>query len=272
MLPMKLYYLFLITLVLTGCRSVAPTTPNAYGGNLIWADEFDQDGSPNRRNWSYEEGFVRNYEKQYYTRSRRSNAYVKDGSLFIVARKEHYRKADYTSASLITLGKVHFEGDFRIEVSAKLPSGKGVWPAIWMLGADKPEVGFPKCGEMDIMEFVGHSPGKVHGTVHWWDSTATDAQGNLLSSGGEILVDDVHTTFHVYALERVGDRITIFYDGKPYFGFTPPPTALKGIFTKPYYLIFNIALGGTWGRDIDDTNLPQTMEIDYVRAYRIATR
>ncbi|MDR3246305.1 MAG: glycoside hydrolase family 16 protein, partial [Prevotellaceae bacterium] len=125
---------------------------------LIWSDEFNYSGLPNSRKWNYEEGFVRNREAQYYTKARLENAKVENGELVITARKEAYDAASYTSASINTRGKFEFQGG-RIEVRAKLPEGRGVWPAIWTLGTNINKVGWPVCGEIDIMEFVGYEPG-----------------------------------------------------------------------------------------------------------------
>ena len=115
------------------------------GGTLIWSDEFNYKGLPDSTKWDYEEGFVRNREKQFYTRARLKNCYVKRGKLVIKSLKEKYKDADYTSASINTLGKQHFDGNIRVEISAKIPSGKGIWPALWMMGSNIKQVGWPKC-------------------------------------------------------------------------------------------------------------------------------
>jgi len=265
---MKFIVLFFLTVFLLGCRTLKiDEIPNS--NTLLWFDEFNYTGLPDSSRWGYEVGHIRNYEKQYYTKERSRNAVVQDGNLVITTIKEAYEGSEYTSASINTLGKMAFAGDFRIEVRAKLPSGKGIWPAIWMLGANKDTVGFPKCGEMDIMEFVGHTPNVIHGTIHWWDSTAAESASNTLSEGGTVRLSHLHSTYHVYGLERRGSRITLFVDGNRYFSFTPPLTAYPDVFVRPFYLLINTAIGGTWGREIDDSALPQKFYIDYVRAYRL---
>ena len=138
---------------------------------LVWSDEFNYKGLPDKTKWDYEEGFVRNNESQYYTRARPENASVEGGVLIIECRKERFQPENhppvaYTAASLTTLNKESWQYG-RIEVRAKLPHGKGVWPAIWMLGTNISEVGWPACGEIDIMEFIGKEPGNIYGTLHY---------------------------------------------------------------------------------------------------------
>jgi len=151
---------------------------------LVWSDEFDKPGLPDPAKWGYESGFIRNNEQQFYTRERKENARVEGRMLIIEARKERFRTpdlslaandqrrgarsrefAEYTSASLTTRGKVSWSYG-RIEVRAKLPSGRGTWPAIWTLGTNSRQVGWPACGEIDIMEFVGFEPGFIHANIH----------------------------------------------------------------------------------------------------------
>jgi beta-glucanase (GH16 family) len=250
------------------------------GWKLTWADEFDYTGLPDPNKWDYEEGFVRNREQQYYTRSRKENARVEDGVLVIEGRKERFRNArgqpgskdwprqefaDYTAASLITRGKAAWCYG-RVEVRAKLPQGKGVWPAIWMLGTNISKVGWPRCGEIDIMEFVGHTPNLVHGTMHY------AAAGRHRSKGGRIKTQRPFDDFHVYAVEWFPDRMDFYFDKTQYFTFKLDDATQKGdnCFRKPHYLLINLALGGSWGRAIDDRILPQKYLIDYVRIYERA--
>ena len=168
---------------------VVVSMPMLAGGEewkLVWSDEFNKAGLPDAAKWDYETGLVRNHERQFYTRARRENARVENGMLIIEARKEKYRSpstepaarseqegrekldhqgADYTSASLTTSGKAAWTYG-RIEVRAKLPSGRGTWPAIWTLGTNIDKAGWPSCGEIDIMEFVGFEPGIIHANIH----------------------------------------------------------------------------------------------------------
>ncbi len=238
------------------------------GWELVWADEFDYEGLPDPAKWTYETGFVRNQEKQYYTQARRENARVEGGVLIIEGRKERLQKdgktADYTSASITTEGKASWTHG-RIEVRAKLPQGKGVWPAIWTLGTNIRKIGWPRCGEIDIMEFVGHTPDKVHGTIHW---AAPD--GKHASKGSSLKVDKPWEEFHIYAIEWTADHIDFFYDETNYLTYKTPAADANGAnpFRQPHYLLLNLALGGAWGGKIDDSILPQKYEIDYVRVYQ----
>ena len=264
----KLFLTLLTAFTFVNCTKAQSVSPSKTQDNLLWADEFNGTGLPDPLKWGYEVGFIRNSEKQYYTLNRTQNVRQEGGCLVIESLKEDYQGAKYTSASINTEGKKSFEGDIRIEVSAKLPQGKGIWPAIWMMGTNRKTVGWPKCSELDIMEFVGHTPGKVFGTLHWWDSANTGSDKHK-SKGSNLLISDLHTAFHVYSLERKGNTISLFIDGKNYLTFSTPPTAYADTFTGPLYLLLNTAIGGSWGGEIDDTIFPQKFLIDYVRVYKI---
>ena len=247
------------------------------GYQLVWSDDFstDLDGLPDPTKWGYEEGFVRNHESQYYTKARLENARVEHGQLVIEGCKEDYvyddsvdhlsQPAHYTSAALETIGKADWTYG-RIEVRAKLPAGKGVWPAIWTLGINEKDktVGWPRCGEIDIMELVGKEPGIIHGTIHYF------ADGKHASKGSKIALAHPENDFHVYAAEWTPDRIDLFVDDKKYFSFATRLAQNGGQnpFHKPHYLILNLALGGNWGGPIDDSIFPQRMLVDYVRIYQ----
>lgn len=232
---------------------------------LVWADEFDYTGLPDIQKWDYEVGFIRNNEKQYYTLRRLENARVEDGMLIIEARKESYKGAEYTSASLISRGSGEWTYG-RVEVRAKLPTGKGMWPAIWMLGTNIDTVGWPKCGEIDIMENVGFDPERIHGNIH----TLAYNHVKKTNKGNSIIVAKPYENFYVYAIEWYPDRIDFFVDDRKYFTFKNEG---KGVdvwpYDQPQYLILNIAVGGSWGgqQGIDDRIFPQRMLIDYVRVY-----
>lgn len=245
---------------------------------LVWSDEFDYTGLPNKSKWDYEHGFVRNRELQYYTRARRENAWVADGVLTITARKERlanprYRPdspdwrrarqfAEYSSAAIITRHKSNWKYG-RIEVRAKLPKGKGMWPAIWMLGANRDETGWPGCGEIDIMEFIGKDPDTIYGTVHF------RMNGKHRSDGGRIDDRAPSDDFHVYAIEWDAKQIEFFFDDKCYHNFEIDQAGVgpENPFRQPYYLLINLALGGSWGGPVDDEFLPQEYLIDYVRVH-----
>jgi len=242
----------------------SPTAPSE-GWTLTWADEFESPGPPDPARWDYEEGFLRNQELQYYTRARAENARVEGGSLVIEARHETFGPGRYTSASLVTRGRQTFRYG-RIEVRAKLPRGRGMWPALWMLGAAIGTEGWPRCGEIDIMEHVGFEPGRVHGTVH------TEAYNHVRGTqrGAEVEVGDLYDTFHVYAVEWGTERIDFLVDGRPYFTFVKEPGGIPvWPFDREHYLIMNIAVGGSWGgqQGVDDAIFPQRMTVDYVRVY-----
>ena len=242
------------------------------GWTLVWSDEFDKPGLPDATKWAYEKGFVRNKEAQYYTEARAENARVENGTLVIEGRKETYsgpdgKEARYTAASLTTEGR--FETTYgRVEVRAKLPSGRGMWPALWMLGTNIRSVGWPKCGEIDIMEAVGHEPGKVFANVHWFSYE----KGRHVFSGGKLTGQKTSEGFHVYAVEWFADRMDFYFDETKYF--TCPVgkagTGENNPFHKPHYLLMNLAIGGSWGgkKGIDDSVFPQRYVIDYVRIYR----
>ncbi|MBN2882408.1 MAG: glycoside hydrolase family 16 protein [Clostridia bacterium] len=238
--------------------------------NLVWADEFDYEGLPDDSKWSYDVGGRGwgNNELQYYTEG--ENANVSDGYLTITARKEEYRGNDYTSSRMVT----KLKGDWlygKIEVSAKLPSGRGTWPAIWMLPTRSVYGGWPRSGEIDIMEHVGFAQGEIHGTVH------TDAYNHKDGTqiGKSITRDDVSEVFHKYSIEWFPDKIVFMIDDKLYFIFKPSnlincPSDEEWPFDQKFHLILNIAIGGDWGgaQGIDDSIFPQEMVIDYVRVYQ----
>ncbi len=248
---------------------------------LVWSDEFDYTGLPDPAKWRYEEGYVRNQEAQYYTKDRRENARVENGMLVIEGRKDNMPnpKFDpkgkgpatqptvaYTSASITTEGTFAWTYG-RIEARAKLPKGKGVWPAIWMLGTNISTVGWPKCGEIDIMEYVGHTPNAVYGTLHWGRSYKSP---DKKSSGKEFKTPAPADDFHIYAIEWTPERIDLYYD-KTLYHTVPLEKAQDGDynpFKQPQYLLINLALGGSWGREIDDSILPQKYLVDYVRVYQ----
>jgi beta-glucanase (GH16 family) len=259
--------LFTLLVLLVSCKQTQKLTSTPSKSNLIWSDEFSKNGLPDSTKWDYEVGFVRNGEQQYYTKARKENANVENGMLVITTLKEEYKNGHYTSASLNTLGKTSFEGDIRVEVKAKLPSGQGIWPAIWMMGTNIKKVGWPKCSELDIMEYVSVNPNTVHGTLHWWDSVPKN-KSNHLSKGASVVYTDLSTNFHVYGLERRGNVIKLFVDDNYYNTVTPPATAFPGTFVDPLYLLINTALGG-WGGKIDDSIFPQKFYFDYVRVYRL---
>jgi beta-glucanase (GH16 family) len=224
---------------------------------LVWADEFNNQGLPDPAKWDYEVGFVRNNEVQYYTKQRLENAHVENGNLTIEARKDNYQGHAVTSASLITKGKASWTRG-RLEMRAQLPTGKGSWPAFWTLGTNIDQVSWPACGEIDIMEYVGFLPDKIHGAVH---SPGVD-------KGGSITASKPWSAFHVYAIEWFPDRIDFYFDTTKYFTYPKPGGGWP--FDKSQYIILNIAVGGSWGgqQGVDDSFFPLKMVVDYVRVYK----
>lgn len=232
--------------------------------HLVWSDEFESDGIPSADNWGYDTGKHGwgNNELQDYTQSP-ENARVKDGMLSIRAVKTG---EDWTSARLVSKNKRDFLYG-RVEIRAKLPSGRGTWPAVWMLSTDWEYGGWPESGEIDIMEHVGFDQGVVHGTVH------TKAYNHVIGTqvGSRIAVPDCSEEFHIYAIEWSGSKIDFFVDDQKYFTFENDN---KGDFStwpfnKRFHIILNIAIGGNWGgkEGIDPGMEEAEMKIDYVRVY-----
>jgi beta-glucanase (GH16 family) len=236
---------------------------------LVWSDEFNYQGLPDPAKWTYEEGFLRNHESQYYTRARLENCRVEKGKLVIECRQDHFSPTNhapvpYTSASITTKYKASWQYG-RIEVRAKIPQGKGVWPAIWTLGTNVTTVGWPRCGEIDIMEFVGKQPDQIHGTVHYF------AKAEPQASGASFETQRPFDGFHIYAVEWTPDHIDFYFDQVKYFSFSVNAADKSGDnpFRHPQFLIINLALGGTWGGTVNDSSLPQKFTIDYVRIYKL---
>ncbi len=240
-------------------------TPGPAAWTLVFDDEFDGPGALDPAKWAYEIGYLRNDEKQYYT-SRADNVRAEGGHLVIEARREAYQGYAYTSASVNT--RRRFELLYgRVEVRAKLPTGNGTWPAIWMLGTSIDQVGWPACGEIDIMENVGFEPTRIYGTIH----TAAYNHVAGTSKGANVTISNPWEDFHVYAMEWYPDRIDIFADGQKYFTFANEGTGSRAWpFDKPQYLLINLAIGGSWGgqKGIDDSRFPHRYLVDYVRIYK----
>lgn len=233
-----------------------------------WQDEFDYTGAPDPAKWGHDIGGHGwgNNELQYYTDSA-DNAFVADGVLTIAARKEKKEGRNYTSARVISKGK----GDFlygRFEIKAKLPSGKGTWPALWMLPTDQTYGGWPNSGEIDIMEHVGYDPNRVHITMH------TQAYNHAINTQrtGIKLVDGAIGNFHVYRTDWTPDAIRGYIDDELVLEFPNEgagPAAWP--FDQRFHFLINIAVGGNWGgkKGVDDDSFPARMQVDYVRAYRL---
>jgi beta-glucanase (GH16 family) len=238
------------------------SVPQLPGWKLVWNDEFN-DSRVDLTKWEYEvngDGGGNN-ELQYYT-ARDTNSYTRDGVLVIQALKEIYQNRQYTSARMRTRNK----GDWkygRFEIRAKLPYSPGIWPAIWMLPTDWEYGGWPKSGEIDIMECLGHDPWKIYGTIHFGSSVSAHQQmgGNYTRSTSS---PSFAADFHVFVIEWDSTSVQWYVDSIKYY------TAYKSSpFDKRFHLLLNVAVGGNWpGNPNDYTIFPQKMSVDYVRVYQ----
>ncbi|QCR23298.1 glycoside hydrolase [Pontibacter sp. SGAir0037] len=234
----------------------------------VWADEFEYTGQPDPAKWGYDigGGGWGNNELQYYS-DKRENSNVANGLLTITARKEASNSMQYTSARVISKNK----GDFlygRVEVKAKLPTGRGTWPAIWMLPTDWAYGNWPKSGEIDIMEHVGYDQNRVHITVH------TEAYNHGIGTqvGQNKVVSTASTAFHLYRIDWTPYAIRGFIDNEQIFEFVNDGKGYRSWpFDKRFHILLNLAVGGNWGgaEGVDPDIYPKSMEIDYVRVYKM---
>lgn len=227
--------------------------------DLAWEEEFDVDGIPDPSIWNFETGNGQNgwgnQEEQYYTED---NAVVEDGVLKITARAENQSGFSYTSSRLNTLNKFSYEYG-RIEIRAKLPQGGGTWPALWMMGDNFPEVGWPVCGEIDIMEHVGNNQNEISGTLH----LPGNSGGSAITQSTE--VEGVSEEFNNYTVEWSEDRIVFAVNDIIYHEYI---NTAETPFNDPFFIILNVAMGGTLGGDIDPNFTESTMEVDYIRVFQ----
>lgn len=230
---------------------------------LVWSDEFNNDGSIDTQKWGYELGYIRNNELQYYT-NRASNSTVRNGCLEIIAQKEAYNGYNYTSASINTKGKFSWTYG-KIEARIKLPLGQGYWPAFWTLGTNINQIGWPACGEIDIMEHI-NSEAFIHGTAHWSGIT-----NSHVSAPSAISTNIDFTDFHVYSIVWTPNAIVWFVDNIQFCTLN----ILDGIngtseLNLQHYILLNLAIGGSWpGAPTTSTVFPATMFVDYVRVYQV---
>ncbi len=250
----------------------APNGEDEKEWQLVWYDEFETDELDESK-WSYQFGtgtdeglqYWGNNELQYYT-DRKENIFIEDDMLHIVALEERYEGMNYTSARIRTKDK----GDWlygRFEIRAKLPEGQGIWPAIWMLPTDNIFGIWPKSGEIDIMELVGHEPETVHGTVHYgpeWPNNQHTGESYTLEEGK--FSDD----FHIFSIEWEQNQIEWFVDGEHFFTVTPSDLSPHQYpFNARFHMLINLAVGGNWpGNPDDTTEFPQKLIVDYVRVYQ----
>jgi beta-glucanase (GH16 family) len=263
-------------IVIIGCTSASRKSENsgleksATGYELVWSDEFNYSGLPDSTKWGFatqgnEAGWGNN-ELQWYTEANEENTRVENNVLKITALRKDVEGKHFTSARLVSKADWKY-GKF--EIRAKLPEGRGTWPAIWMMpgGWSFNDGGWPGVGEIDIMEHVGYDFGVVHGTVH------TEAYNHSIGTqvGKSLVVENVSTEFHVYAIDWTENEIIWYIDGEEYFRFdNQNKTYKEWPFDKSFHLIMNIAIGGNWGgqKGIDPNLTEATMEIDYVRVYK----
>ncbi|MGA4843647.1 glycoside hydrolase family 16 protein [Streptomyces sp. G45] len=251
----------------------APPAPVSRPAAYAFFDDFDgpAGSAVDGAKWQTETGDnVSNHERQYYTPGTRNAALDGRGNLVITARKENpadypcwYGRCEYTSARLNTAGR--FTRTYgHVEARIKVPRGQGMWPAFWMLGADIGGVGWPDCGEIDVMENVGFEPGTVHGTLHGPGYSGSGGIGaGYTLPGGEAFAD----AFHTFAVDWSPNKVTWSVDGHVYQTRTPADLGgRKWVFDKPFFLILNLAVGGYWPGDPDgSTAFPQRLTVDYVR-------
>jgi len=245
-------------------------SPLSYPGkSMVWSDEFNQT-SLDMNSWNYETGgYWFNNEIQYY-RGGTANTALQNGKLVITAKKETYQNREHTSARLTTEGKVEYKYG-RIDVRAKLPKGQGIWPAIWMLGDDMSSVGWPACGELDMMELLGHEPHKIHGSINYgpqgnsWAHTKTTSYSLPVSEG------DFSDKYHVFSVLWEENSIKYYVDDNLYATYNPNNIAggQAWRFNHPFFFILIIAVGGDWPGNPDPTTIfPQQMLIDYIRIFQ----
>ena len=235
--------------------------------SLVMADEFSTDGAINTSLWNYEIGTGDNgwgnNELQYYT-SRTENIKQENGYLLITANQEDYNGSAFTSARITTKGK--FEQAYgRFEARIRVPYGKGLWPAFWLLGNDSDTNTWPQCGEIDIMEYLGDNPNTIFGSVHGPGYSA----GEAVTKDYVLENDRYDTGFHVFGIEWSPDYINYYVDDTLYQQITPADVPGEWVFDHPFYIILNVAVGGNFpGAPNAETIFPQTMLVDYVRVYQ----
>jgi len=244
-------------------------SPESYDGyNLVWSDEF-KESEIDESKWSFEIGRGNsgwgNNELQYY---RRENSFIHDNEFLIIeARQESFGGASYTSSRMITSEKASFKYG-RIDIRAALPKTQGLWPALWMLGDSFWTRGWPACGEIDIMEMLGHQSDKVYGTAHWGPNFSQRRlkEGSIFALPGP----DFHDQFHVFSIIWEEDKIEWYVDNRRYNTLTPEDMGgLEYPFNESFFFIFNVAVGGNWpGSPNQSTVLPQRMIVDYIRVFQ----
>jgi beta-glucanase (GH16 family) len=245
---------------------------NSAGWELTWSDEFEGEAGtmPNPSRWTFDIGTGDNGwgngEFQYYTDRPENVSLDGEGNLVITAKKELFSGSQYTSARIKTEG-LFDQAYGRFEARIKTPFGRGLWPAFWMLGADFSSVGWPQTGEIDIMEYRGQEPTKIHGSLHGPGYSA----GNAITDSFTLADSRFDTQYHLFAVEWFEDRIDYYVDDIRYQSIDRSEVSGEWVFDKPFFLILNVAVGGTFvGPPSSQTPFPQKMTVDYVRVYKRA--
>jgi Glycosyl hydrolases family 16/Calx-beta domain len=243
-------------------------TPENYTGYATdWRDEFNGTAL-DLTSWGFDVGGSGwgNNEQQYYTNNRPENIYLDNGKLVIQAKKESFMGSSYTSSRILTKGKKEFTFG-RIDIRAKLPVAKGLWPALWMLGKKIDQTNWPACGEIDIMELVGLDANKVYGTLHWAGTTGSRV---MYGTNYTLPTGNFSQKFHVFSLIWEANSVEILMDDISYYKFDRTRVGSAAYpFNEPFFLIFNVAVGGDWPGSPDaTTTFPQQMVVDYVRVFK----
>lgn len=261
-----LTYLVRVTASNQSGKSISATkdvtvTVAASSMKLVWSDEFSNTGLPDNNKWAYDIGTGSNgwgnNELQHYT-NRLENAYCENGLLKIKAIKETFSGSQYTSSRLVTRGKFDFKYG-RVEARAKLPAGVGTWPAIWMLGTNITTVGWPACGEIDIMEHRGSDLNKIHSSLHYPGRSG----GNPVTNTK--VISNATSEFHLYRVDWSNTSIEFYIDNQLFFTVANNASLP---FNHSFYLLLNIAMGGTFGGSVTPAFSNATMEVDYIRIYQ----
>jgi beta-glucanase (GH16 family) len=261
----RLVLLSAAALCLASCQDSATEATN---WNLVWEDNFDgaSGALASATNWSYDVGTDWGNAQQEYDTDRASNASLDGtGNLVITARREAYKGSAYTSARLITRGLREFTyGKF--EARMKLPSGRGMWPAFWLLGANKATVGWPQTGEIDIMEYRGQEPGTAVGSMHGPGYSG----GAAITKRYSPTATRFDNSFHVFTVEWSPEQVDYLVDGKPYQTIKKSQVPGEWVFNHPFYIILNVAVGGNFvGAPDGVTPFPTAMTVDWVRVYQL---
>ena len=265
-----------------------PTQSYTFNNELVWSDEFDQDGPVSQDKWNVEtippnNGSWWNGELQFYT-DKEDNIRVEEGLLKITAKYESFEGKNYTSARINTQDKFEFTYG-RVEMRAKLPNWEGMWPAFWLLGANIDEIGWPNCGELDILEHgdyvkdsTSNDPGLISSAVHYgpqdYSRQTTNVPGKIFFDTGqerfirsEKIIEKPFEEYHTYSMQWSPDKIQFFIDEEMHLEF--PMQSQHSPFDKPFFLLLNLAVGGHWTDGYVASGFTEaTYEIDYVRVYQ----